>query len=410
MRTVTILFVLAAAASVCNGQWVQTNLDSGNVMCFAISPDAGGNNLFAGDGWDGVFLSTDDGDSWTAVNFGLEDSSVYALAVKGSYLFAGTYHGRVFRSTNNGSSWEAVSSGLPDTNLYAFAVSDSNLFAGGAAGVFLSTNNGGSWTAVNSGLLDTRVHALAVSGSNLFAGGIAGVFLSTNNGSTWVRVNSGPPALVLALAVSGSHIFAGTKWDGVFLSTNNGGSWMPVNSGLLCDYVGSLSVSGNNLFATSEDVLGSGGCGVFLSINNGTNWTDISAGLPNVLPVWTLWSTEKFLFAGVYESGVWKRPLSEVITDVESEVQLPTHFSLSKNYPNPFNPSTSIRYGLPLASFVTLTVYNTLGQEVTQLVNGEQQAGYHDVVFRGDGLASGVYFYRLQAGDFVASKKLLLLK
>jgi hypothetical protein len=59
---------------------------------------------------------------------------------------------------------------------------------------------------------------------------------------------------------------------------------------------------------------------------------------------------------------------------------------------------------------VTITVYNTLGQQVAQLVNEQQQAGYCDVVFRADGLASGVYFYRIQAGDFVASKKLLLLR
>jgi hypothetical protein len=88
----------------------------------------------------------------------------------------------------------------------------------------------------------------------------------------------------------------------------------------------------------------------------------------------------------------------------------PLVFALHQNYPNPFNPSTTIRYSMPHTSFVTLTIYNTLGQQVAQLVNEQQQAGYHDVVFRGDGLASGVYYYRIQAGDFVASKKLLLLK
>jgi hypothetical protein len=89
---------------------------------------------------------------------------------------------------------------------------------------------------------------------------------------------------------------------------------------------------------------------------------------------------------------------------------IPATFELAQNYPNPFNPTTQIRYGLPHTSFVTLTVYNTLGQLVAQVVNEQQQAGYHDVVFRGDGMSSGVYFYRLHAGDFVGSKKLLLLK
>jgi predicted phosphodiesterase len=101
---------------------------------------------------------------------------------------------------------------------------------------------------------------------------------------------------------------------------------------------------------------------------------------------------------------------SKPSTDVDEHGEVPTDFRLMQNYPNPFNPSTTIRYGLPHASFVTMTVYNTLSQQEAQLVNEEQQTGYHDVVFHGNGLASGVYFYRMQAGDFVASKKFLLLK
>jgi hypothetical protein len=93
----------------------------------------------------------------------------------------------------------------------------------------------------------------------------------------------------------------------------------------------------------------------------------------------------------------------------QNESGLQTAFALDQNYPNPFNPSTTIRYGLPHSSHVTLTIYNTLGQQVAQLVNEQQQAGYHDAVFRGDGLASGVYFYRFEAGSFVSVKKLLML-
>ncbi len=89
---------------------------------------------------------------------------------------------------------------------------------------------------------------------------------------------------------------------------------------------------------------------------------------------------------------------------------IPTTFVLDQNYPNPFNPATTIRYGLPHAAQVTLVVYNTLGQQVSSLVNEQQQAGYHEVKLENPGLASGVYFYRIQAGDFVATRKLLLLK
>jgi hypothetical protein len=89
---------------------------------------------------------------------------------------------------------------------------------------------------------------------------------------------------------------------------------------------------------------------------------------------------------------------------------VPADWVLMQNYPNPFNPSTTIRYGLPNRSHVTLSVFNTLGQQVAVLQNGEQEAGYHEAKFDGNGLSSGFYFYRLHAGTFVETKRLLLLR
>jgi hypothetical protein len=91
-------------------------------------------------------------------------------------------------------------------------------------------------------------------------------------------------------------------------------------------------------------------------------------------------------------------------------VWVPQRFSLAQNYPNPFNPSTTIKYELPKSSHVSLSVYDILGREVSLLVNERRDAGVYEVKFDGSNLASGVYFYRLQAGDFVAAKKLLLIK
>jgi hypothetical protein len=88
----------------------------------------------------------------------------------------------------------------------------------------------------------------------------------------------------------------------------------------------------------------------------------------------------------------------------------PGGFALYQNFPNPFNPSTTIRYGLPHKSAVRLTVFNTLGQQVATLVQGELEAGYHEVRFDASGMASGVYFYRITAGAFVGTKKLLLIR
>ena len=93
----------------------------------------------------------------------------------------------------------------------------------------------------------------------------------------------------------------------------------------------------------------------------------------------------------------------------EERGSTPMSFALAENYPNPFNPSTTIRYELPQKGFVTLKVYNLLGQEVATIVNQKPEAGSYQVQFDGTGLASGVYFYRVKAGDYVESKKLLLL-
>lgn len=97
--------------------------------------------------------------------------------------------------------------------------------------------------------------------------------------------------------------------------------------------------------------------------------------------------------------------------DVETDtILVPNKFELSQNYPNPFNPSTIIRYQLPMASHISLKVYDVLGNEVAKLVNEEKPAGNYKITFDSKGLSSGVYLYKIQAENFVETKKMLLLK
>jgi hypothetical protein len=108
----------------------------------------------------------------------------------------------------------------------------------------------------------------------------------------------------------------------------------------------------------------------------------------------------------VYQSSLTSFELGENV----GASQLPVAFDLNQNYPNPFNPTTTIRFTLPKTSPVQLEIYNVMGQSVRVLVNEVREAGYYSQVFDAHNLASGVYFYRLQAGDFIATKSFILMR
>ena len=111
------------------------------------------------------------------------------------------------------------------------------------------------------------------------------------------------------------------------------------------------------------------------------------------------------------------RQMTEVITNLLSTVSVdedisitPFSFQLEQNYPNPFNPATTLEYTLQNSGEVSLIIYNLLGQEAVKLINEVQQAGHHEVTWNAYDFASGIYFYRLQASDFVQTRKMVLLK
>ncbi len=102
--------------------------------------------------------------------------------------------------------------------------------------------------------------------------------------------------------------------------------------------------------------------------------------------------------------------LAGIVSGIANSKQIPQEFSLEQNFPNPFNPSTVIRFTIATASFTSLKVFNALGQEVADLVETNLPAGVHEIAFNGSGLASGIYFYRLRAGQFLSTKRLVILK
>jgi len=263
--------------------------------------------------------------------------------------------------------------------------------------VLLSAQNLQAQWVQTDGPYGGRVACFAMNGSSLFVGTRdSGVFLSTNNGASWTAVNNG---------------LTNTR---VFLSSSNGAYWTAVNNGLTNTRIVSFAVSGSMLFAGTSR-------GVFLSTNNGTSWTAINTGLTSI-EVRSLAIKGANFFAGTSDGGVWRRPLSEIVTTVEEDFnQVPVGFALSQNHPNPFlsgatsqavrNSSTQISFALPSAQKVTLKVYNLAGQEVATLLHDEPKAaGVHEVRFEAQALPGGMYFYRLEAKGFVKTMKMLLVR
>ena len=333
--------------------------------------------------------------------------TVNSLTAIGDTVIAGT-NGDVFRSTDFGLTW--TSGGLTHQNISALTEYGSNLVAANSQGaIYQSGNSGGTWTPIGTGMPSDSVTFIVAApsvsgGSNIFAGAWGdGIYMSSDSGKTWLAMKTGfTSRYPTCLASIGSVLSAGSAGNGMFISTDNGSHWQTSSAGLADSNVTSIAVVG------SYFLVGTNG-GAFISSNSGSTWVKASDGLVDN-HIASVALTGSTVFLGTQSKGIWKRSISDVTAIGSQKDELPMGFGLYQNYPNPFNPSTTIRYALSQRTEVTLAIFNILGQHVATLVNGEVDAGYHDVRFDGSALASGVYFYRLQAGSYVDTKQLVILR
>jgi photosystem II stability/assembly factor-like uncharacterized protein len=408
--TILSALLIFASTNLLICQWIQTSgLDSLTVMCLAKQ----GSNLFAGISNHGVYWSTDGGANWTPRKTGLTDTLVRALVSCGGILFAGTEEHSVFRSTDDGASWVLTNNGIGNQRILSLAANEQTIFAGTYNNsAYRSTDQGITWSPSINGLYSSYVRALAVSDSGIFAGTDYGLYRSTDNGTTWHSIGlSTTSGWIASMIIKGSTILAST--DGtpkVFRSTNMGIAWQESDSGMMAPGVYSFASTNSIIFAGTY-------WGFYLSNDNGLSWIEKSEGFvdpPHGLYDKTLYALlldSTYLFAGGFEKGVWRRPISELLTSVENKhEQIPSYIVLEQNYPNPFNPSTNISFSLKSRSLVSLKVYDLLGREVAIILNEELSAGNHTKQWNALGFPSGVYFYRLQAGSFSETKKLILLR
>ncbi|MDP1675415.1 MAG: T9SS type A sorting domain-containing protein [Bacteroidota bacterium] len=345
---------------------------------------------------DGVFRSTDDGYSWNSI--GLEGKRLWAVEGSGdSTVFAVTDSG-LFRSTDIGSTWTYNRNARTE---YSTLTSNKNgiVFLTTETGVARTTDGGGKWTDLPG---VTPRYVYCNNDERLFAFGYAGIQYSTDNGETWTYQNF-PQSLngSLCLAAHGNDLLFGTN-EGLLRSSNMGLSWIDTvyNNGAVLTAV--ITKEGRYFTATQFN-------GVSEYDKATSKWKEIGQILPSQWVHSITLNSQGNLLAATEGMGVF-RTVSLVSSVENARTVRPTAFAVSQNYPNPFNPSTTISFILPTSSYVSLKIFDVLGKEVGSLVSENLSAGTYSRLWNAAKMASGVYFYRLQAGAFAETKKLMLVR
>jgi len=360
----------------------------------------------------GLFRSSDGGKSWNNFDSGLNNGESvnyigfcgnttdsipgYFISTFISPSYGGTYYSGIYYLNNKNGIWiQAIYSLngkdvpiiISSTVLYNPNSHSTYILAGTVNyGLIKSTDGGITWIHTVNSYSDyvfysfNKINTANSSGNELYGVTNHGILHSIDYGTTWSSLSNDPFIMyggnfngsifniVPANNQSGKLFLAGTSRGTIYYSEDNCASWK-------------------------------------LTDNTGIIFYDYS-GIENLVNV------GQYLIATANSRGAWIRPINELVTAVQKEVNLlPEDFTLNQNYPNPFNPTTVISYQLPVFSHVLLKVYDDLGREVVTLVDNFQQAGNYKVSFKyAKQLSSGVYFYTIKAGNFSETKKMLMLK
>lgn len=375
--------------------WAQANLGgitNARILGFATQDST----IFSAT-TDGIIRSTDRGKTW-ALSEGYHQY-VNSIGANDSIVLAGIYPG-IWRSSDGGITWSIVDSNFAYGSCNNILYHDSTFYAARGFNVEYSRDGGLTWHVwtMPQGVQETVADVAVIDTDIFVATGTMGVFRRGGDGAGWTRCGSA--ANDECLTSIDSILFLGTT-AGAYRSTDQGGHWL--SAGLATKVIYTLVPYGNYLFAGTDS-------GVYVSGNYGDSWVSEGSGLNGFVE--SILVLDSTVYVGNAFDGVWARSVEDIIlTGVHRDAPaIPGTFSLSQNFPNPFNPSTTISYRLPVNGLVTLKIYDILGRVVRTLVDRRETAGSYSVNFNAAGLPSGVYFYRLEAGSYHDAKKLVLLK
>ncbi|MBI5404422.1 MAG: T9SS type A sorting domain-containing protein [Ignavibacteriae bacterium] len=359
--------------------------------------------------------------NWTAA-YGGDGGEVCFGSKDQNYILGETQNNGVFRSTDKGLTWSGATSGLSGSGSWVAPImshpDSAGIFYTARQQVFKTTNNAASWTAISTGTSGT-IREMAICRSkaaSMYASSGSALYYSSDGGLNYKLVSSGMPNRT----ITGVYFhpdsfrvavvcFSGFEAGKVYKTTDEGTTWfnisgdlpdVPIND-VLIYYPG--APTSNYLAAT--DV------GVFMTSNFGANWSELANGLPNTVAMHLDYNESSGkIRIGTHGRGTWE--INGVITGQNvGNTQIPQKHSLRQNYPNPFNPKTKIEYSIKEKGFVTMKVYDILGNEILTPVSKYHNAGNYELTFFGERYSSGMYFYSLFIdGVKIDSKKMILIK
>jgi photosystem II stability/assembly factor-like uncharacterized protein len=378
-----------------------------------------------------VLRTVNGGEGWASVGRPPVAGELYAVeALDANTAFVvSTVTGtsRIYRTTNAGTTWAAVFSqagGFIDAiKMYdatnGIAIGDP---VGGTFTILKTIDGGATWARIATEPIPLTGEAavnnsLSTFGTNYiwFGSSVGNVYRSTNGGATWAFSSLGISNIVNELAFNGP-LYGVAGSTSAFRTTDGGVTWTGVANGGSGDILG-ISAIGDNFWLAQ-------GSNVYRSADRGATWAVSYSGTIGTLRHldFTAVGTSARGWTVSTSGGIAAAWFTGVVNVKElKDLGIPTTYVLDQNYPNPFNPTTTIKFALPKESNVTLRIYNIVGQEVAHLVEENKPAGFFQAQWSGrnqDGtaVASGVYFYRMEAKpvaggeSFVSLKKMMLLK
>ena len=426
-------------------EWEFVGLDSMVIKQLYVAGDtiwAGTAHRVGNQDKSGLYKSVDRGNTWTRLDDTLGNGNVSYLSVDEQhtntiYILKGAnaygISGIFYRTTDGGENWNYAQN-ITENGIQWFGLSPFNrneIYAidvlyypqGILNSLIKSTNGGDTWQAIGNFPGSSHGSALAL-GFDLVDSMSVYVtvdtqfdqyfYKSTNKGESWFFVSTPPSwGAVYTDYFIPNRIYL---FPQPYVSNNGGQSWFLADSGF-ADTSYYLSYYQDKV--TTKLLYSLRGDGLYSARNDTMYWSFVD-GTEN-LPIYFsptgfyddrnmnnifIEPDRKELFLGTAE-GIYK---TNIITSVNENDKKDFVFSLSQNYPNPFNPTTTINYSIKSAGLITLKIYDMLGTEVASLVNERQEAGDYSVTFNAADLPSGIYVYKLTAGNFVSTKKLILLK